>query len=114
VRQNFLSAPVLMKTRHKWYGFVEIGDIVEFYIEHFGGEREKKSSVFVERTLCPILTGRSLMSSLSPLSIPEQLGNEGKVVWDTIAEKEGFMDKTVDDIMSKTFALFVCLFVFLS
>jgi len=36
------------------------------------------------------------------------------VVWDTIAEKEGFMDKTVDDIMSKTFALFVCLFVFLS
>jgi len=65
VRQNFLSAPVLMKTKHKWYGFVDINDIVEFYIENFG----------------------------------DQLGNEGKAVWDTIAEKEGFLEKTVDDVM---------------
>jgi len=65
VKQNFLSAPVLMKTKHRWYGFIDIGDIVQFYVENFG----------------------------------DQLGNEGKQVWDLLAEKEGFLDKTVDDVM---------------
>jgi len=37
VKQNFLSAPVLMKTKHRWYGFIDIGDIVQFYVENFGG-----------------------------------------------------------------------------
>lgn len=65
VNQNFLSVPVLQKTKRKWYGFIEISDIVQFYVEHFG----------------------------------DLLGDEGKKVWETIAEKEGFMEKTVTEVM---------------
>jgi len=65
MKHNFLSVPVLQKTKHKWYGFIEVGDIVGFYVEHFG----------------------------------DALGDEGKKFWDTIAEKEGFMDITVGEVM---------------
>jgi CBS-domain-containing membrane protein len=38
---NFLSVPVLQKTKNKWYGFVDIYDIVKFVIEFFGVEGKK-------------------------------------------------------------------------
>jgi len=36
IKHNFLSVPVLQKTKSKYYGFVDIADIVLFFVEHFG------------------------------------------------------------------------------
>jgi CBS domain-containing protein len=38
VEHGFLSVPVLQKTKRKWYGFVELSDIVQFYVEQFGSQ----------------------------------------------------------------------------
>ena len=38
VDHNFLSAPVLQKTKHKWYGFIDIGDVVGYFVENFSGK----------------------------------------------------------------------------
>jgi len=65
VNQGFTSVPVLQKTKNKWFGNIDLQDIVDFYTENFG----------------------------------EVLGKEGVEFWDMIAEKEGFLDKTVDDVM---------------
>jgi len=40
---GFLSVPVLQKTKHKWYGFIELSDIVQFYVEQFGKELADES-----------------------------------------------------------------------
>jgi CBS domain-containing protein len=65
VNQGFLSVPVLQKTKNRWYGFIDLGDIVDFYVQSFG----------------------------------DILGKEGVEFWEKIAEREGFLDKTVDEIM---------------
>lgn len=36
IQHNFSSCPVLQKTKNKWYGFLDIGNIVKFIVQHFG------------------------------------------------------------------------------
>jgi 5'-AMP-activated protein kinase regulatory gamma subunit len=36
VRHNFLSVPVLQKTKHKWFGFLDLADIVLYVVNTFG------------------------------------------------------------------------------
>jgi len=44
VAHNFLSVPVLQKTKNKYYGFVDMYDIVKFVVEFFGASEELKNS----------------------------------------------------------------------
>jgi len=44
VLHNFYSVPVLQKTKKKWYGFVDMFDIVKFVISFFGESESLKSS----------------------------------------------------------------------
>eukprot|EP01121_Diplochlamys_sp_Union-15-3_P016620 TRINITY_DN5691_c0_g1_i2.p1 TRINITY_DN5691_c0_g1~~TRINITY_DN5691_c0_g1_i2.p1 ORF type:complete len:341 (+),score=50.05 TRINITY_DN5691_c0_g1_i2:86-1108(+) len=39
IRHNFLSVPVLQKTGEKYYGFIDIADIVRYVVEYFGEKR---------------------------------------------------------------------------
>lgn len=39
MKHNFLSVPVLQKTGRKWYGFLDMGDIVSYVTEAFGGSQ---------------------------------------------------------------------------
>jgi len=39
IKHNFLSVPVLQKTGKKYYGFVDLADIVAFFVEHFGDKK---------------------------------------------------------------------------
>jgi len=36
ILHNFSSCPVLQKTKNKWYGFLDIHNIVKFIVHHFG------------------------------------------------------------------------------
>jgi len=36
MRHNFLSVPVLQKTKHRWYGFLDMADVVKYITETFG------------------------------------------------------------------------------
>ena len=36
MRHGFLSVPVLQKTKHRWYGFLDMADIVKYITETFG------------------------------------------------------------------------------
>jgi len=36
MRHNFLSVPVLQKTKHRWYGFLDMADIVKYITDTFG------------------------------------------------------------------------------
>lgn len=36
VEHNFLSVPVLQKTKHKWFGFLDLADIVLYVVNTFG------------------------------------------------------------------------------
>lgn len=36
VNHNFLSVPVLQKTKHKWFGFLDLADIVLYVVNTFG------------------------------------------------------------------------------
>jgi len=40
VQHNFLSVPVLQKTKNKYYGFLDVYDIVKFVIDFFGEKVE--------------------------------------------------------------------------
>jgi CBS domain-containing protein len=44
IKHNFLSVPVLQKTKAKYYGFVDIYDIVKYVTNFFGETDELKSS----------------------------------------------------------------------
>jgi len=44
VAHNFLSVPVLQKTKNKYYGFVDMYDIVKFVVEFFGTSEELRNS----------------------------------------------------------------------
>eukprot|EP00026_Physarum_polycephalum_P009201 Phypoly_transcript_09315.p1 GENE.Phypoly_transcript_09315~~Phypoly_transcript_09315.p1 ORF type:complete len:398 (-),score=61.79 Phypoly_transcript_09315:151-1344(-) len=35
IQHNFSSCPVLQKTKKKWYGFLDIANIVKFIVQHF-------------------------------------------------------------------------------
>lgn len=35
IQHNFSSCPVLQKTKNKWYGFLDVGNIVKFIVQHF-------------------------------------------------------------------------------
>lgn len=35
IQHNFSSCPVLQKTKNKWYGFLDIHNIVKFIVQHF-------------------------------------------------------------------------------
>jgi len=35
IQHNFSSCPVLQKTKNKWYGFLDIANIVKFIVQHF-------------------------------------------------------------------------------
>jgi 5'-AMP-activated protein kinase regulatory gamma subunit len=39
VKHNFLSVPVLQKTKHKWFGFLDLADIVLYVVNAFGESR---------------------------------------------------------------------------
>jgi 5'-AMP-activated protein kinase regulatory gamma subunit len=39
VKHNFLSVPVLQAHEHKWWGFVDMNDIVHFIIKNFGDRK---------------------------------------------------------------------------
>jgi CBS domain-containing protein len=36
VKHHFMSVPILQKTGHKYYGFLDLGDIVGYVVEQFG------------------------------------------------------------------------------
>jgi len=44
VAHNFLSVPVLQKTKSKWYGFLDIWDIVKCAVDFFGVTDELKNT----------------------------------------------------------------------
>jgi CBS domain-containing protein len=35
IQHNFSSCPVLQKTKNKWYGFLDVANIVKFIVQHF-------------------------------------------------------------------------------
>jgi hypothetical protein len=39
-----MSVPVLQKTGNKYYGFLDIADIVKFFVERFGEQQLKSLS----------------------------------------------------------------------
>jgi len=39
VRHNFLSVPILQKTGRKWYGFIDMADIVSYIVDIFGANK---------------------------------------------------------------------------
>jgi hypothetical protein len=43
IRNNILSVPVLQKTKRKWYGFIDMADIVSYVVELFGAARLQSS-----------------------------------------------------------------------
>jgi predicted transcriptional regulator len=36
IRHNFMSCPVLQKKKHRFYGFIDLADIVNYFVEQFG------------------------------------------------------------------------------
>jgi len=38
IEKSFLSVPVLQQTKQKWYGFLDITDIVKYIVDHFGDQ----------------------------------------------------------------------------
>jgi CBS domain-containing protein len=45
VKHNFLSVPVLQKTGHKYYGFVDVMDIVKYCVDNFEGTVDMTTQV---------------------------------------------------------------------
>jgi len=41
LRHNFLSVPVLQRTKQKFYGFIDVADIVQFFVDNFGSSQLK-------------------------------------------------------------------------
>jgi len=93
ILHNFLSVPVLQKTKLKWYGFVDIYDIVKFVVNFFGETEElkkdqdffklaEKSEEFQKKTVNDIMTyplsrrnpfhpvssGYSILAAVEPLA----------------------------------------------
>lgn len=67
VKHNFLSCPVILKDEAKYYGFIDLVDIVKYIIEHFGSSnilgKEKdfwdlvaEEKVFSTKTVGDIMT----------------------------------------------------------
>jgi 5'-AMP-activated protein kinase regulatory gamma subunit len=48
IKHNFMSVPVLQKTKNKWYGFLDLADIVKYVIDTFGFEKLGKDVDFFE------------------------------------------------------------------
>jgi len=48
IKHNFLSVPVLQKTGNKWYGFLDMADIVKFVVQQFGATKLKATENFWE------------------------------------------------------------------
>jgi len=48
VAHNFLSVPVLQKTKNKYYGFIDVYDIVKFVVESFDVEKLKDSEDWIK------------------------------------------------------------------
>jgi len=46
VKHNFLSVPVLQKTDRKWYGFIDMADIVHYVVETLGAAKLQSSEDF--------------------------------------------------------------------
>jgi len=46
VKHNFLSVPVLQKTGRKWYGFLDMGDIVSYVCNTFGSAQLSSTQDF--------------------------------------------------------------------
>jgi CBS domain-containing protein len=46
IKHNFLSVPVLQKTGHKWYGFIDMADIVHYVIDVLGADKLRTSEDF--------------------------------------------------------------------
>jgi len=46
IKHNFLSVPVLQKTGSKYYGFLDLADIVKFVVQHFGESTLKSNEDF--------------------------------------------------------------------
>ncbi|KAL6077474.1 CBS domain containing protein, variant 2 [Balamuthia mandrillaris] len=78
IKHNFLSVPVLMKTGHKYYGFLDMGDIVQYVCDHFGAHRLSSSEdfwnlvaeeeAFQEKTVNDIMKGpRTLRNPFHPI-----------------------------------------------
>jgi len=44
IQHNFLSVPVLQKTKQKYYGFVDLYDIVKYVVSYFGETDELKNT----------------------------------------------------------------------
>jgi len=51
IDQGFLSVPVLQKTKNLWYGFVDLADIVNFYVDNFGDILGIEGAEFWEKNL---------------------------------------------------------------
>jgi len=92
VRHNFLSVPVLQKTGNKYYGFIDLADILLYVVEHFGKVKLESSEdywklveeddLFKKRTVNdlmvypinrrnpfhPLLKGFSLFSAMEALA----------------------------------------------
>jgi len=41
LRHNFLSVPVLQQTKQKFYGSIDVADIVQFFVDNFGSSQLK-------------------------------------------------------------------------
>jgi hypothetical protein len=48
IKYGFWSCPVLQKTKNKWYGFIDLMDIVHCVVETFGSARLKADEDFWE------------------------------------------------------------------
>jgi len=46
ITHNFLSVPVLQKSKNKYYGFIDLVDIVQYVVETFGNEKLNKDADF--------------------------------------------------------------------
>jgi len=87
VKHNFLSVPVLQKTKHKWFGFIDLADIVLYVVQV---SRFSLHLVSVDHKE-PFLTVHQNFGE-EKLSMEEDF-------WKLVEREEEFQQKTVNDLM---------------
>lgn len=83
LEKNFLSVPVLQKTEHRYYGFLDMADIVKCLADKFDKEETKGAYKLV---LCIIIPKKCIIS-----------GSEH--FWTQIKEADAFEELKVQDLM---------------
>jgi len=96
IKHNFMSVPVLQKTKNKYYGFIDVADVVKFIVETFGAQKLSQDVNFFEtldkeelwrsRTVNDVMTNR--ISPRNPFH-PVPKGYSLFTVFEMLAREQG-------------------------